>query len=160
MKNNNYNTKLIVVLVISSFLLGSVPAYASSFLNSNLLQAIRGFFNQELNRFTNDIDEETEKIKEEKKKAMVDSIISSTEQSFSNIDLYIDEEVTRIDSELNTFIETLQDELPEVMKEEEDRIKELLTDYVDTKIESSKEELRSDLYRELNLYLLKQNETY
>ncbi|MDF2537605.1 MAG: hypothetical protein K0S76_626 [Herbinix sp.] len=153
-----YNIKFILSLVFLSFFIGSVPVYASSLFDSEILYYLEMYFNSHISGFTSKIDREKNQNIQTHKEEMKDYIDSSTAQAISNVDGFVQNEITRMDRELRNYMDSLYQQLPDALAEDEELLKEYLTNYVNQQIDSAKDELFTALSIEIQNHMIEELE--
>lgn len=153
MKKSRSKTLIMFSLVIV-LMLGSGQVYASTALDTNILNLIRQIFNENINAFDQTIYEETQKLADQKKDRFDSYIDVSTNKVIGNIENHIDLEINRANDELDSYIEELMRQMDGIMEDEENRLKELVTNHVDESIQVMKNYLHGYLYVALEEHLL------
>lgn len=133
-----------------SILFGSVTAFASSSLGSNIIFALRASFDVRMDDYKKSIHTEQQELVGKNKIGISEYVNNSSEHILGNVENYIQEELSRADSELDSYKEELFLQLDQELLNEEERLKNILKQYVDSKIKSSKDELNNEVYKEFH----------
>ncbi|HHU73061.1 MAG TPA: hypothetical protein GXZ28_00345 [Clostridiales bacterium] len=148
------NKKPIILLALLCFLIGSTPAYASTILNSSSFEYLKDFFNTSLPSLLNQVNSETNYIKEKTKSGMNEYIRKSTNQVLDDVDRHIDDEIAQVEEDINLHMNALYEELEAQMEIEKERLKDVTSTFIETRKDSIKKELSNDLTEEIRRYFI------
>ncbi|MDF2543319.1 MAG: hypothetical protein K0S47_3037 [Herbinix sp.] len=152
--NRPHSKRWIITLAILSFLIGSVPVYASQYIQSDLLPMIQLVFDHKMPTFFDTINSNTEALVENKNERIDSYITSSTNHVVGQVEQHIDQEKLRIDQELTSYLDVLLEELDDIMDGEEQRLKTIVTNYYNDRVKEVKQELREEVNDELRKHIL------
>lgn len=156
--NKTYSNKTIALIILISFFSGSVPAYASSIMNSDALTAFRSYLEARVPDYFKSVDSKTSDALNDSKTLLKEHLDNSAQTIVNNVDAYVDDEGARIEDELNAYTEELIAGVEDNMDIEEERLKEIVQSYVNYKITYTKEQLHKEINAELQKSLLEQLE--
>ncbi len=147
---------LTTAVIVAAFLFISAPVFASTGIHPSILHLVGMTFNLETPHLQEIIDDEKSKLVQENANIIDKYISNSTKKSVAKVEEYIQEEVNRIDLELINYRDELYIQLDQEMSFQEEDLKAVVDNYIDSKIQESKDELDVEIIDELVRHL--QNE--
>lgn len=147
--------KIITSFLIISIFTGGLQVYASSVLDTNIIGLIKSGFAIIQEYFIDNTNEQIQETKTNNTVNLENYISGLTNQKIKNIEVHIDGEINRANTELDSYVNKIKTELDSIMTGEEKKINEQISKKVTHGISSIKKDLDKDLEKYIKQYVKK-----
>jgi uncharacterized protein YicC (UPF0701 family) len=141
--------KTLAVIIMVSFLSGSIPVYASTLVNQDTIDYITSSLYKYIPGFYENLNSSATDAINQNKEVLKQHIDSSIDQVIMDTGTVTVQEGNRINSELEAYTEELMKEIDPVFRDQEEQIKQIIKEMADKQIQDAKDRLKTELNNEL-----------
>lgn len=141
--------KLITVAIAATLLIGSAQVYAESVLGKGIIDAITDGFNTIKTYYVSSVTSDSTKLNNQYKD-QVDKLVSDKVTiMLKQLDEHKAGEITRANSELDTYLTSVSNELDLTLNSKTAEVKASITTEVNNQITNIKDEINKELEKQL-----------
>lgn len=147
--------KLVSITIVTALVLGSMQVYAATVLDSNIIELIRNGFAAIKASYATETKKNMDEYNEQYKGIINQYVDSKSDDAISQIEDHKNKETARAEQELNTYLNSIRQEIDVLTNQQVKDSKDMITDEVNSGINKIKEEINKELEKQIKGKLFK-----